>query len=189
MEGCEHPSYLFADILVVIIRRLGDEGKTTDGAGVVERGEKDTWSEINCVAPIQCLFSVDSLNVVFATLWFYSISCYKLVCSWKFLVSNLTIVFIQRAKQLHVKRADLNKPPHIGNARSEVDNHCCRKLDSYAILIVYVLFYLKTAMCYHGRLARWSKWRACDVGDAKEGLENELWRRWSNGRVREWAMM
>ena len=39
----------------------------------------------------------------------------------------------------------------------------------------------------HGRLARWIKWRACDVGEAKEGLENELWRRWSNGRVGEWA--
>ena len=39
----------------------------------------------------------------------------------------------------------------------------------------------------HGRLARWIKWRACDVGEAKEGLENELWRRWSNGRIGEWA--
>ena len=28
-----------------------------------------------------------------------------------------------------------------------------------------------------------------DVGEAKEGLENELWRRWSNGRVGEWAVM
>ena len=26
----------------------------------------------------------------------------------------------------------------------------------------------------HGRLARWIKWRTCDVGEAKEGLENEL---------------
>ena len=31
----------------------------------------------------------------------------------------------------------------------------------------------------HGRLARWRNRRACDVGKAKEGLENELWRRWS----------
>ena len=37
----------------------------------------------------------------------------------------------------------------------------------------------------HGRLA-W--WRACDVGEAKEGLENELWRRWSNGSVGEWTV-
>ena len=29
----------------------------------------------------------------------------------------------------------------------------------------------------HGRLARWIKWRACDVGEAKERLENELWRK------------
>ena len=40
----------------------------------------------------------------------------------------------------------------------------------------------------HGRLARWIKWRVCDVGEAKEGLENELWRRWSNGRVGERAV-
>ena len=39
-----------------------------------------------------------------------------------------------------------------------------------------------------GRLARWIKWRACDVGEAKEGLENELWRRWSNKRVGEWTV-
>ena len=39
-----------------------------------------------------------------------------------------------------------------------------------------------------GGLARWRKWRASDVGEAKEGLENELWRRWSNGRVGEWAV-
>ena len=39
----------------------------------------------------------------------------------------------------------------------------------------------------HGRLARWRKWRDCDVGEAKEGLGNELWRRWSNRRVIEWA--
>ena len=38
----------------------------------------------------------------------------------------------------------------------------------------------------HGRLARWRKWRACDVVEAKEGLENELWSRWSVGRVEEW---
>ena len=25
----------------------------------------------------------------------------------------------------------------------------------------------------HGRLARWRKWKSCDVGEAKEGLENE----------------
>ena len=36
----------------------------------------------------------------------------------------------------------------------------------------------------HGRFARWRKWRACDVGEAKEWLENELWLRWSN-RVAE----
>ena len=41
----------------------------------------------------------------------------------------------------------------------------------------------------HGRLVRWIKWRACDVGEAKEGLENELWRRWSDVRVGEWAVL
>ena len=38
---------------------------------------------------------------------------------------------------------------------------------------------------HHGRLARW---RACDVAEAKEGLENELWRRWSNRSVGEWTV-
>ena len=53
----------------------------------------------------------------------------------------------------------------------------------------------------HGRLTRWCKWRACDVGKAKgwrmscdigettEKLENELWHRWSERRVGEWAVM
>ena len=27
----------------------------------------------------------------------------------------------------------------------------------------------------------------CDVGEATKGLENELWRRWSDGKVGEWA--
>ena len=40
----------------------------------------------------------------------------------------------------------------------------------------------------HGWLARWRKWRACDVGEAKEGLENELWRKRSNRMVGEWAV-
>ena len=40
----------------------------------------------------------------------------------------------------------------------------------------------------HGRLARWIKWRACDVGEAKEGLENELWHRWSSRMVGERAV-
>ena len=31
-------------------------------------------------------------------------------------------------------------------------------------------------------------WRmSCDVGKATEVLENELWRRWSDGKVGEWA--
>ena len=53
-------------------------------------------------------------------------------------------------------------------------------------LIQYII---SRAAIWHGRLARWIKWRACDVGEAKEGLENELWGRWSNGRVGEWAKL
>ena len=30
--------------------------------------------------------------------------------------------------------------------------------------------------------------KTCGVKEAKEGLENELWRKWSNGRVGEWAV-
>ena len=51
-------------------------------------------------------------------------------------------------------------------------------------LFIYYLFISKT----YGRLARWRKWRACDVGEAEEGSENDLWRGWSNGRVGEWAV-
>ena len=29
----------------------------------------------------------------------------------------------------------------------------------------------------------------CDVGQATEGLENELWRRWSDGKVGEWPSL
>ena len=28
---------------------------------------------------------------------------------------------------------------------------------------------------FHVRLATWRDWRACDVGDAEQELENELW--------------
>ena len=52
-----------------------------------------------------------------------------------------------------------------------------------------LFFTLKWQSCLqYGRLARWRKWRACDVAEAKEELENELWRKWSNGRVGEWAV-
>ena len=44
------------------------------------------------------------------------------------------------------------------------------------------------SMPVHGRLAKWRKWRACDVGKVNEGLENELWRMWSNGRDGERAV-
>ena len=33
-----------------------------------------------------------------------------------------------------------------------------------------------------------NRYESCDVGEAKEGLENELWRRWINGRAGEWAV-
>ena len=42
---------------------------------------------------------------------------------------------------------------------------------------------------FHGRLSRLIKWKACDVGEEKEGLENELWRRWGDGKVGEWALL
>ena len=51
-----------------------------------------------------------------------------------------------------------------------------------------MMMMIRQTLNYHGRLARWRKWRSCDVGEAKEGLENELWRRWSNGKVGEWAV-
>ena len=44
------------------------------------------------------------------------------------------------------------------------------------------------SLSYHGRLAKWRKWRACDVEEVKKGLKNDLWRRWSNGWVGELAV-
>ena len=41
----------------------------------------------------------------------------------------------------------------------------------------------------HRQLARWRKWRACDVCEAMEGLETELWHRWSDRKVGEWALL
>ena len=38
---------------------------------------------------------------------------------------------------------------------------------------VWSIFNSRTA--WQGQLARWRKWRACDVGEAKEGLDNKLW--------------
>ena len=58
----------------------------------------------------------------------------------------------------------------------------------------------RCSVVFQGRLPRWIKWRACDAGEARkcwrmsydvdkatEKLENELWRRWSDGKVGEWA--
>ena len=59
---------------------------------------------------------------------------------------------------------------------------CNRNFRTFCIFASLPMF------IHHGRLARWRKWRACDVEEAKEGLENELWHRWSNGRVGEWAV-
>ena len=36
---------------------------------------------------------------------------------------------------------------------------------------------------HHEQLTRWIKWRTCNVREAKEELENELWCKWSNRRV------
>ena len=59
--------------------------------------------------------------------------------------------------------------------------------DKIKLISKKYLFVLFTEI-QHGRLSRWIKWRASDVGEAKEGLENKLWCRWSNGRVGEWSV-
>ena len=56
------------------------------------------------------------------------------------------------------------------------------------LIHTYVLNFIRQLLKWHGRLAWWRKWKSCEVGVAKEGLENELWRRWSNGRVGEWVV-
>ena len=59
--------------------------------------------------------------------------------------------------------------------------------DTASVELFFNIFTSGIETFIHGRLARWRKWKSCDVQEAKEGLENELWRRWSNGRVGEWA--
>ena len=72
---------------------------------------------------------------------------------------------------------------------------------SFFLHLCFNGFLLKYVGSVHGRLARWRKWSACDVGEATEGfvrmscevvettegLENELWRRWSDKRVGIWG--
>ena len=89
--------------------------------------------------------------------------------------------------------------PHVVRRRvSCYIPHLCRKLhmlffDPFSVLfqILHVFDFLLVWVIWnliifqlvlpgfllknHGRLARSIKWRACDVGEAKEGLENELW--------------
>ena len=59
-------------------------------------------------------------------------------------------------------------------------------LTSFLILGVSFVF-CSVLSLGHGRLARWLRWSTCDVGEATEGLQNELWHMWSDGRVGEWA--
>ena len=69
---------------------------------------------------------------------------------------------------------------------------CARIVQSQGIVLKRI--HRHEIICYtmtawkHVRLARWRKWRVSDVEEAKEGLENELWRRWTNGRIWEWAL-
>ena len=61
------------------------------------------------------------------------------------------------------------------------------KSSQYSIFCIHRIS-INNSQTNHGQLPRWCKWRACDIGQAKEGLENELWHRWSNRRVGEWAV-
>ena len=72
--------------------------------------------------------------------------------------------------------------------REKSDKFCSEALISAWGSFTYRKSTTRDPRFYHGRLARWRKWKSCDVGEAKEGLENELWRRWSNGRVGELAV-
>ena len=56
--------------------------------------------------------------------------------------------------------------------------------------MIFSKFLIEKKLLYEGNgwLARRIRWRTCDVGEAKEKLENELWRRWSNRSVGEWAV-
>ena len=56
----------------------------------------------------------------------------------------------------------------------------------YKLRLPCNIFLPQITQFYRGQFARWRKWRACDVGEVKEELENELWRRlwWIWGGLR-----
>ena len=82
------------------------------------------------------------------------------------------------------------------NVFAQITSTLCIKKYGYTLrcivwYTVFTIYHERQIFKYsnkHGRFARWSKWRACDIGEAKEGLENELWRRSSDGKVWEWAV-
>ena len=54
--------------------------------------------------------------------------------------------------------------------------HLWQSIRALFLSVSATIFWEKfvTNVDMHGRFARWRKWRACNVGEAKEGLENEL---------------
>ena len=77
----------------------------------------------------------------------------------------------------------------LGRTAALVPKFAVKDLPFSRTLMMMKVLCIRPTYTHHGRFARWIKWRACDVGEAKEELENELWRRQSNGRVGEWAVM
>ena len=69
------------------------------------------------------------------------------------------------------------KPHNV--ASSETKGHCSIYLASKTLqLYLFSCKFLGKQTAWAARRKR--KWWACDVGEAKEGLENELWHRWSS---------
>ena len=83
----------------------------------------------------------------------------------------------------------------VGKATEGLENELWRrwndeKVGEWALLINVTYWASLISFVFYimgGSPGDVRKWRACDVGKAKKGLENELWRRWSNERVGEWA--
>ena len=83
----------------------------------------------------------------------------------------------------NIGQIGLSGSPYLTTAKDVIACFYLWQLKKASDLHLEVIGILIYKSFQHGRLARWRKGRACDIGEAKEVLENEPRRRWSNGRI------
>ena len=113
-------------------------------------------------------------NLPSAILYIYIIAVIIIVC----LVSKENLPAFIFKRSVCDQAGDDNKYPRFQKYLNAL-------LPAHVTWIKEIVYYIMNL----GQLARWRKWTACDVGEAKEGLENEPWRWWRDGKVGEWALL